>query len=223
MPPEMRGSAPSCRTGDVSRSCDVGPQGAGALIAATNRDLDKGARHLRVPRGPLYRFNSSRWSCRRCGSERGHPGPWPITSSGKLGRGEGETRRSTASPGCPGPLLSYAWPGNLRELENIHRAGGGAGLRTSRWRSLTCPLYLRDASPISPTRRRGFVQAKAGAWSRCSRRRGRGLASCPRRAGHLGGGSQKGRPHPAKLPPLLSNTSINTRSFKRGVVIDFRM
>ena len=92
------------------------------MIAATNRDLEKGIREGTFREDLFYRLNVIAVTLPRCASG-GRTSPCsPATSrpcfSRKLGR-----RVVGFTPEARACLLRYGWPGNVRELANaIERA-----------------------------------------------------------------------------------------------------
>jgi DNA-binding NtrC family response regulator len=110
-------------------------------------------------------------------------------------------------------LRSYAWPGNLRELENIiERAVVLSSNQQVEVAHL--PLYLRDANPIQVTTQEGFVQAKERVVAMFEKEAVARFLSEAR--GNISVAAQKAGITRRNFHRLLSKYSINTKKFKVG-------
>ena len=95
------------------------------LVAATNRDLEE----ARSPRARSARTSSTgstscRFACPRCASARRDIPLLVEHFLDEVQRAPEEERRRASSPRRSSGSSAYAWPGNIRELENVHRARG---------------------------------------------------------------------------------------------------
>ena len=93
------------------------------VIAATNQDLTQ----ARSPRGGSARISSTgstsfRSRCRRCASGARTSRCSPSTSSRSTPSRWGRTITGISHEAME-LLAAHDWPGNIRELENVHRAG----------------------------------------------------------------------------------------------------
>ena len=88
------------------------------IISATNRDPERADEGRQVPRGPLSTASTcSRSSCPPCGSGRTIFRRSLSISSRRFAAEENKLV-SGFTPEALGLLNSYAWPGNVRQLEN---------------------------------------------------------------------------------------------------------
>ncbi len=152
--------------------------------------------------------------CRRCATRRTDiAAPASRTSSRSSTRGSRRASRASSrrrSSGCS----AYAWPGNIRELENvIERAvlfADGARIRLEDLRGRAAAARRRSRRDArSPARR-----AVAGAPTRRRRRRrGRRATRRPQGAGEGRDEPARARPHPCARSSRRRTTSRTRRAF----------
>ena len=128
-------------------------------MSATNRDLEQAVRDGRLPGGSLLPAGGGAHpppvAAERGGGDPG-AGPHPPGAARPSVWG---WRWRASSPQAMEVLLSYPWPGNIRELENVlERAlvlSGGAAHRAWRTspRRCGCPAPEGPAAPLADTGR----------------------------------------------------------------------
>jgi transcriptional regulator with PAS, ATPase and Fis domain len=160
MPPEMQGKLLRVlQAGEVKPVGDVVTRKVRVrVIAATNRDLEKALATSEFREDLFYRFNAFTVVLPPL---RERSEDIPVLAYHFLRKAEAKVNKKVDrfSQDALDLLRSYAWPGNLRELENIiERAVVLSSNQQVEVAHL--PLYLRDASPIQVTTQEGFVQAK---------------------------------------------------------------
>ena len=160
MPPEMQGKLLRVlQAGEAKPVGDVVTRKVRVrVIAATNRDLEKALATSEFREDLFYRFNAFTVDLPPL---RERSEDIPVLAYHFLRKAEAKVNKKVDrfSQDALDLLRSYAWPGNLRELENIiERAVVLSSNQQVEVAHL--PLYLRDASPIQVTTQEGFVQAK---------------------------------------------------------------
>ena len=133
------------------------------IIAATNVDLRQDGQGRHVPRGSLLppERRAGR-GCRRCARAARTSRCWRSTSSSSRARPTG-CRVRTLGQDAVRALMNYAWPGNIRQLENAiehavamsgdgdgnhvgDAAGGASASRRDSWRCASRCRFPTKAS-----------------------------------------------------------------------------
>jgi transcriptional regulator with PAS, ATPase and Fis domain len=160
MPPEMQGkllrvlqAGESKPVGDVvTRKVRV------RVIAATNRDLEKALVAGEFRQDLFYRFNTFTVTLPPL---RERTEDIPVLAYHFLRKAEAKVNKKVdrVSPEALDFMKRYAWPGNLRELENsIERA---VVLTSGRQIEVAhLPFHLRELGPIEVATEEGFLSAK---------------------------------------------------------------
>src|SRR6266851_1458574 len=180
------------------------------VIAATNRDLEKALAGSEFREDLFYRFNAFTVVLPPL---RERSEDIPVLAYHFLRKAEAKVNKKVDrfSQDALDLLRSYAWPGNLRELENIiERAVVLSSNQQVEVAHL--PLYLRDASPIQVTTQEGFVQAKERVVSMFEKEAVARFLSEAR--GNISVAAQKAGITRRNFHRLLSKYSINTKKFK---------
>jgi transcriptional regulator with GAF, ATPase, and Fis domain len=128
------------------------------VIAATNRDLEKALAAGEFREDLYYRFNAFTITLPPL---RERAEDIPVLAYHFLRKAEAKVNKKVDrfSPEALDLLSRYAWPGNLRELENIiERAVVLASGREVDVPHL--PLHLQESGPIRVTTEQGFLRAK---------------------------------------------------------------
>jgi transcriptional regulator with GAF, ATPase, and Fis domain len=180
------------------------------VIAATNRDLEKALAAGEFRQDLFYRFNTFTIVLPPL---RERAEDIPVLAHHFLRKAEAKVNKKVErfSPEALDLMKRYAWPGNLRELENsIERAvvrrrvakslGGAPAIQPARVRA---PL-------ASPPRRPSRMEGARGALFRAG---GRFALSWPSRAGTSPGGATL-RYHAQKLPSSDSKYTIKRRDYQ---------
>jgi transcriptional regulator with GAF, ATPase, and Fis domain len=129
------------------------------IIAATNRDLEKAIRDGNFREDLFYRINTFSIALPPL-RERVEDIPFLAQYFLQRARAKVNKRVDSISPQALSLLRSYAWPGNLRELENIIER---AVVLTSSLliKAEHLPLHVQDGIPFKP--QLGFMRSKAHA------------------------------------------------------------
>jgi transcriptional regulator with GAF, ATPase, and Fis domain len=214
MPPEMQGKLLRVlQAGEVKPVGDVVTRKVRVrVIAATNRDLEKALATSEFREDLFYRFNAFTVVLPPL---RERSEDIPVLAYHFLRKAEAKVNKKVDrfSQDALDLLRSYAWPGNLRELENIiERAVVLSSNQQVEVAHL--PLYLRDASPIQVTTQEGFVQAKERVVAMFEKEAVARFLSEAR--GNISVAAQKAGITRRNFHRLLSKYSINTKKFKVG-------
>jgi len=161
----------------------------GGVLGVVNRGHQPATSRRRSPPPSSARASSNRFKHPNglhggpapAAAERGtNPGPGHSFLPSARPRRKGEQEVDRFSHDGPLDLLrSYAWPCNLRELENIIERAVVCSHQHVEVSHL--PLYLRTRAPSQVTTQEGLSQSKERRWSRMFEK-GPWPASCPRRA-----------------------------------------
>jgi transcriptional regulator with PAS, ATPase and Fis domain len=164
------------------------------IIAATNQDLEKAIREGRFREDLFYRINTFTITLPPL-RERTEDIPFLAEYFLQRARAKVNKRVDTIAPEAMARLRSYAWPGNLRELENIiERAVVLASSQVIEADHL--PIHMQDVSSGKP--QSGLRQSKSRAVEQFERQalagyllqaegnisRAAALANIPRRSFH---------------------------------------
>jgi len=137
------------------------------VIAATNRDLDKALEAGEFRADLFYRFNTFTISLPPL---RERTEDIPVLAYHFLRKAEAKVNKKVdrVSPDALDLMKRYAWPGNLRELENsIERAVVLASGRQIEVAHL--PFHLQEAEPVRVAAEEGFLEGKERVVSRFER------------------------------------------------------
>jgi transcriptional regulator with PAS, ATPase and Fis domain len=214
MPPEMQGKLLRVlQAGEVKPVGDVVTRKVRVrVIAATNRDLEKALATSEFREDLFYRFNAFTVVLPPL---RERSEDIPVLAYHFLRKAEAKVNKKVDrfSQDALDLLRSYAWPGNLRELENIiERAVVLSSNQQVEVAHL--PLYLRDASPIQVTTQEGFVQAKERVVAMFEKEAVARFLSEAR--GNISVAAPQAGITRRNFHRLLSKYSINTKKFKVG-------
>ena len=212
MPPEMQGKLLRVlQAGEMKPVGDVVTRKVRVrVIAATNRDLEKALATSEFREDLFYRFNAFTVVLPPL---RERSEDIPVLAYHFLRKAEAKVNKKVDrfSQDALDLLRSYAWPGNLRELENIiERAVVLSSNQQVEVAHL--PLYLQDASPIQVTTQEGFVQAKERVVAMFEKEAVARFLSEAR--GNISVAAQKAGITRRNFHRLLSKYSINTKKFK---------
>jgi transcriptional regulator with PAS, ATPase and Fis domain len=146
------------QTGEIRPVGDVRTRGVSVrIIAATNRDLEKAIRDGTFREDLLYRINTFTITLPPL-RERIEDIPFLAEYFLQRARAKVNKRVESVSPEAVVLLRSYAWPGNLRELENIiERAVVLTSSQVIEPEHL--PLHVQDVSSGKP--KPGFRPSKS--------------------------------------------------------------
>ena len=117
------------------------------LVAATNRDLEQEVAEQRFRDDLFYRLNVFPI---RVPPLRERPSDIPLLVKHFLAQFQRKLAKPLkgVTPDSMARLERYAWPGNIRELQNVHRAGLRAQRRDRWWRSSrSCVPWAGMAQP----------------------------------------------------------------------------
>jgi transcriptional regulator with PAS, ATPase and Fis domain len=137
------------------------------VIAATNRDLEKALECGEFRRDLFYRFNTFTITLPPL---RERIEDIPVLAYHFLRKAEAKVNKKVdrVSPEALDMMKRYAWPGNLRELENsIERAvvlASGRQIEVSH-----LPFHLQELDPLRVTPEGSFLEAKERMISRFER------------------------------------------------------
>jgi len=128
------------------------------VIAATNRDLERALTAGEFRQDLFYRFNTFTITLP---SLRERTEDIPVLAYHFLRKAEAKVNKKVdrLSPEALDLMKRYAWPGNLRELENsIERA---VVLASSRQIDVThLPFHVQEIGPMGITTEEGFLRGK---------------------------------------------------------------
>lgn len=146
------------QTGEIRAVGDMRTKAVSVrIIAATNQDLEKGIREGAFREDLLYRINTFTITLPPL-RERIEDIPFLAEYFLQRARAKVNKRVESVSPEAVALLRSYAWPGNLRELENIvERAVVLTSSQVIEAEHL--PLHVQDVTSGKP--RPGFRPSKS--------------------------------------------------------------
>jgi transcriptional regulator with PAS, ATPase and Fis domain len=146
------------QTGEIRAVGDVRTKKVGVrIIAATNQDLEKAIREGRFREDLLYRINAFTITLPPL---RERIEDIPVLAGHFLQRAQAKVNKKveSISPRAVTLLRNYAWPGNLRELENIIERG--VVLTSSpAIEAEHLPLHVQDSAAFQP--QDGFMKGKS--------------------------------------------------------------
>src|SRR5260370_2204682 len=208
MPPEMQGKLLRVlQAGEVKPVGDVVTRKVRVrVIAATNRDLEKALATSEFREDLFYRFNAFTVVLPPL---RERSEDIPVLAYHFLRKAEAKVNKKVDrfSQDALDLLRSYAWPGNLRELENIIERAVVLS-SNQQVEAAHLPLYLRAASPIPVTTQDGFVQAEERVASMFDKEAAARFLSEAR--GNISVAAQKAGITRRNFHRLLSKYSINS-------------
>jgi transcriptional regulator with GAF, ATPase, and Fis domain len=213
MPPEMQGKLLRVlQAGEVKPVGDVITRKVRVrVIAATNRDLEKALAAAEFREDLFYRFNAFTVVLPPL---RERSEDIPVLAYHFLRKAEAKVNKKVDrfSQDALDQLRRYAWPGNLRELENIIERA--VVLSESQQVEVThLPLYLQESGSIQVTTKEGFAQAKERVISMFEREAvARFLAEA---RGNVSVAAQKAGITRRNFHRLLSKYSISSRKYKK--------
>jgi transcriptional regulator with PAS, ATPase and Fis domain len=201
------------QTGEIRAVGDMTTRAVSVrIIAATNQDLEKAIREGRFREDLFYRINTFTITLPPL-RERIEDIPFLAEYFLQRARAKVNKRVESMSPEAVALLRSYAWPGNLRELENIiERAVVLASSQVIEAEHL--PIHVQDVSSGKP--QTGLRQSKSRAVEQFERQalasyllqadgnisRAAALANIPRRSFHR----------------LMAKYKLSGRDAKNGLV-----
>ena len=213
MPPEMQGKLLRVlQAGEVKPVGDVVTRKVRVrVIAATNRDLEKALAAGEFREDLFYRFNAFTVVLPPL---RERSEDIPVLAYHFLRKAEAKVNKKVDrfSPEALDLLRRYAWPGNLRELENIIERA--VVLSESQQVDVAhLPLYLQESGGIQVTTKEGFTQAKERVIAMFEREAvGRFLEEA---RGNISVAAQRAGITRRNFHRLLSKYSINRKNYRK--------